>query len=150
MIRYLSVAALLAAGATVAYAQGLTGAAALTERKAIMKGQLDNAKQMSAMSKGSAPFDLTTVQAALKSYQEGTSKIKGMFPDDSKTGETRALPGVWDNRADFNKKADEFVATAKAAAAAVTDEASFKAEFPKVSKGCDNCHEPYRAAPAKK
>ena len=150
MIRYLSVAALIAAGATIAYAQGAGGAAALSERKAIMKKQLDNAKQMSAMSKGTEPFNLATVQASLKSFQEGTAKVKGLFPDDSKAGETRATPAVWTNRADFNKKADEFVVTAKAAADGIKDEASFKAQFPAVSKGCDSCHEPYRAPPAKK
>ena len=37
MIRILSVAALLAVGATIAYAQGAGGAAAIADRKAAMK-----------------------------------------------------------------------------------------------------------------
>ena len=55
MIRYVSVAALMAIGATIAYAQGVTGAKAIEERKAIMKGQNAAAREMSGMSKGTTP-----------------------------------------------------------------------------------------------
>ena len=150
MIRTLSVVALVSIGATIAYAQGTGGAAALAERKTIMKAQNDGAKQMSAMAKGEAPFDLAKVQAWLKATADGTGKAKSLFPDDSKTGETRATPAVWANRADFNAKADDMVAKAKAAAAAIKDEASFKAELPGVLKTCDACHENNRAPPVRK
>jgi len=71
-------------------------------------------------------------------------KAAGLFPDSSKTGDTRALPAIWEKMDDFKAKMAKFVADSKAAQAKVTDEASFKATFPEVTKDCGACHQPYR------
>jgi cytochrome c556 len=72
-------------------------------------------------------------------------KAKTVFPDDSKTGDTDALPAA------FEKKADLFARFDKngrrlpnGAHAAIKDEASFKAEWPKVAANCGGCHKEYR------
>lgn len=145
MIRTVSVAAIVVLGATYALAQA-TGTKAIEERKALMKEINGQARTLSNMVKGSEPFDLAKAKAALKVFEANATKAKGLFPDDSKEGvENRATPAVWANRADFNSKFDAFDKVVKAATTAITDEASFKAEFAKVDGACDACHKDYRA-----
>jgi cytochrome c556 len=102
------------------------------------------------MAKGDAPFELPKVQASLKTIQETAVKAKGLFPDDTKTGETDALPAAFENKADLLARFDKLGADAKAAEGAIKDEASFKAEWPKVVANCGGCHKEYRKPPAKK
>lgn len=145
MIRTVSVAAIVLLGATYALAQS-TGTKAIEERKALMKEINGQARTLSNMVKGSEPFDLAKAQAAFKVFEANATKAKALFPDDSKEGaETRATPAVWSNRADFNAKNDQFVATVKKAAADVKDLDTFKSEFAKVGESCDACHKDYRA-----
>ena len=63
MIRTLSVAALLAVGATLAFAQGAGGAAAIAERKAAMKAVGGATKSVTDMVKGDVPFDAAKAAA---------------------------------------------------------------------------------------
>jgi cytochrome c556 len=63
-----------------------------------------------------------------------------MFPPDSKTGATSATAKVWESPAEFNAALDNYVATVRAASAAVKDEASLKVEYPKIVEGCGACH----------
>jgi len=72
------------------------------------------AKAPGAMNKGDAPFDLPKVQASLKTIQEASAKAKGLFPDDSKTGETDTLPAAFEQKADLFAKFDKIAADAKA------------------------------------
>jgi cytochrome c556 len=143
MIRMLSVTAMIAIGASFAYAQGM-GSQAISDRKALMKQQAAAAKDPASMLKGEMAFDLAKVQASLKTLQETATKAKGLFPDDSKSGDTAALPAVWEKKADFNAGFDKLGADAKAAAAAIKDEVSFKAEWAKVAGNCGGCHREYR------
>ena len=150
MIRYLSIAALLAVGATVAYAQGVTGGAAIKERQAAMKAVGGAAKDLTAMNKGEAPFDAAQAEAGFKVLEANFGKAKANFPDDSKTGETDALPKAFVDKADLAAKFDKAVVDAKAAAGASKDEASFKDQFKKVVSNCGGCHKEYRKPQDKK
>ena len=116
----------------------------IATRRALMKQDGVTSKQLFDMLKGNAAFDLPTVQKALATYQDIAAKAPGMFPPDSKTGATNASPAIWDNLADFNAQFAQFGADAKDAAAAITDEASFKANIPKVFAHCGGCHEKYK------
>jgi cytochrome c556 len=141
MIRIFSVVAVIAVGATAVFAQS----AAISQRKEAMKAQAAAAKEPGAMMKGEAKFDLAKVHNSLAVYQEQAAKAKNLWPDDSKTGgETEALPVIWEKKSDFLGRFDKFAADAKAAAAAIKDEASFKAEWPKVMSNCGGCHKEYR------
>ena len=129
MLRVVAVVAALAVGATVVWAQNAAGIAA---RKEAMKALGGAIKGPGAMAKGDAPFELPKVQASLKTIEETAAKAKGLFGDDTKTGETDALPAAFEKKADLFARFDKLAADAKAAAAAIKDEATFKAEWPKI------------------
>jgi cytochrome c556 len=141
MLRVMAVLAALAVGATAIWAQSAAGIAA---RKEVMKGFGKAYKGPADMAKGDAPFDLSTVQASLKTIEETAAKAKGVFGDDTKTGETDALPAAFENKPDLFARLDKLAADAKTASGAIKDEASFKAEWPKVPANCGGCHKAYR------
>jgi cytochrome c556 len=136
--------AVLALSASVAIAAA-SGADAIKERRALMKANGEATKPIVPILKGQAPFDLAAVQKALKTYTNAAEKMPGLFPPDSKTGDTHALPAIWDNMADFNARFKKLGEDATAALAKVKDEASFKATMPDFYKNCGGCHEKYRA-----
>jgi cytochrome c556 len=146
MLRIVAAVGALALCATAVFAQNID---AIKQRQAAMKANGAAAKTMGAMVKGDAPFDAAKVKASLKVFQDEAAKLKTLFPDDSKTGEnTAALPAVWENKADFLSRMDKFAADAKAAESTMTDEASFKAAWPKFAgDACGGCHKLYRVPP---
>jgi cytochrome c556 len=140
MLRIVAAVAAIAVGATAVYAQS----AAVGERQKNFKAMGGAMKEPGGMMKGAVPFDLAKVQASLKTLAELSPKQKTLFPDDSKGGDTYALPAVWEKSADFLPRFDKLAADATAAAAAITDEASFKANWPKVGANCGGCHKEYK------
>jgi cytochrome c556 len=141
MVRLTAALAALAIGATAVYAQN---AGAIKLRQDTMKSLGAAAKGPGTMAKGDAPFELAKVQASLKTIEEGATKAKDLFPDDSKSGETDALPIAFEKKADLVARLDKLAADAKAAQATITDAASFKTEWPKVVGNCGGCHKEYR------
>ena len=132
-------------GASAALA--MSGAEAIKARRDLMKADGAATKPVVAMLQGKAPFDLATVQKALKTYQNAMSKEPALFPPDSKTGDTNALPVIWEdnNIADLDARFKKLGADASAALATIKDEASFKATMPGVLENCGGCHEKYKS-----
>jgi cytochrome c556 len=130
---------------------GVTGVVAQTdvvgERKALMKKNSSHTKGISAMVKGDAPFDAKAVNAAFTQWGETAAALPKLFPDNSKSGDTRALPKIWSDKAGWNA---QIAAFAKASAAKPATLEALKAAFPAVGKACGDCHEGYRAAAKKK
>src|SRR5947209_8575167 len=118
---------------------------AIAARKAIMKSAGDQAKIGSAMAKGEAPFDLAKAHAIFANYVEASQKMPNLFPDNSRTGDTAALPVLWDKKDDVNARYEKLGADSRAAEAATKDLDSFKASFSGVLKNCGGCHELYLA-----
>jgi cytochrome c556 len=143
MLRVVVGAVLLTLGASAVLAQNL---AVIKQRQELMKANAEATKAPTAMMKGEAPFDLAKVKSSLKTFQDTSMKLKALWPTDSKTGgETRALPAIWTNVKDYLDWFDGFANDAKAAEAAVTDEASFKNAWPNVIDYCGSCHKDFRA-----
>jgi len=141
MLRILAVASVLALGATAVMAQNAAGIKARQEAMKAMGGAM---KEPSGMAKGEVPFELAKVQASLKTIEDQAAKSKGLYGDDTKTGETDTLPAAFENKADLMAKFDKIAADAKAAQTAIKDEASFKAEWGKIGANCGACHKAYR------
>ena len=118
----------------------------IAARKALMKGNNDNARIAIQMMRGQQPFDAAKVEAAFAQWAETAQKLPSLFPEDSKTGEkTLATPKIWQNKKDFDEKAAAFaksVAENRDKAKSSLDD--LKAAIPVVGKACDNCHEDYR------
>jgi cytochrome c556 len=73
--------------------------------------------------------------------------LAGLFPEGSAGPDSRALPSIWANKADFTAKANAFgdsAARLKQLADA-DDKAGFAAQAPVVARGCNSCHSLYRA-----
>ena len=133
-------ALIVTAGAVIA------DSSAIVERQTILKGFGEATKPIGPMLRGTAPFDLATVDKALTTLSDGAKQLPALFPDDSKTGnKTEALPKIWEDKATFVGLYGKLGSDATAALAAIKDEATFKANMPKVLGNCKNCHDNYRA-----
>lgn len=141
MIRPFLLAAVLAVTASQAFANS----PAIGERKALLKEMGQASGPVGKMLRGDDTFDLAKVQAALKVIAANTSKLPEFFPEDSQTGDTKSLPAIWQNKSDVVGRFGKLHQEASAAGLAITDEASFKAEMPKVLGNCGACHQNYRA-----
>ena len=146
--------AAFALGAAVAFAPigaaiAGDGAAAITERQALMK--------LIGASFGSIKAAIDSKDAAMIKGAEGRARaianaanaIPTMFPkgSDDKAGKTAALPKVWEDPAGLKKAADTMGATATKLADALKsgDAAASLAAFGEVGKdGCGGCHGAYR------
>lgn len=145
MVRRLTAA--LAAGIITAIAATAVTAQAdvVKERQALLKQFGDATKPIGGMLRGSVPFDLAQVQAALDLYVKDAKVLPTLFPAGSDSDpDSEALPAIWTNKADFDARFAKLGTDAAAARAAITDEASFKASFPGVIRNCGGCHDTYR------
>jgi cytochrome c556 len=140
MKRIVLAVAVVALGVTAVVAQGDPIAA----RKAVMKENGAQAKVSRDMIEGKEPFNLAAAQKVLATFAATADKMKPLFPDNSKAGDTAALPAVWENKADFDAKMAKFSADAKGAEAKVKDLDTFKAAMGDVGKNCGGCHNTYR------
>jgi len=116
----------------------------IKQRQTLLKEFGTVTKPVGGMLRGGTPFDLATVQAALDTYAKNAKELPNLFPAGSDTGDTDALPAVWTKNAEFKALFAKFASDATAARAAITDEASFKANFPGVIKNCGTCHDTFR------
>lgn len=142
MFRLMFAVTVIALGATIAIAQQDPIAA----RKALMKGNGDQANIGVAMIKGEAAFDLDKAKKIFAAWEDAAAKMPSLFPDNSKTGgDTAANPVIWESMDDVKTRFAKFGADAKDAAAQVTDLANFKTAFGSIGKNdCGGCHEKYR------
>jgi cytochrome c556 len=146
MIRSVLAATALLGGVTVLLAQSDP----IAQRKELMKSNGSHAKNVSQMVKGEAPFDAAKADAAFTTWGENAQKIPALFASPPPAGaDTRALPKIWQDKADFDAKHQAFVKAVADGKGKTKSADELKAAFPAVSKACGDCHEPYRA-PAKK
>ena len=125
MIRIVLAAVVAAFAATAVVAQGDPIAA----RKALMKGnrRSDRASPARCSTASSRSTSKPRRRRLMTIQRERRQDAVPLFPDSSKTGDTAALPAIWENKADFDAKLAKFGADAKAAADKVNDLDSFKA-----------------------
>ena len=141
MKRAIIVIGLMTLGLTAAIAQSNV----VEQRQGLMKQFGAQSRTISGMLRGQTPFDLAQAQAALKTVSDTAKKLPVLFPESTKGAEkTEALPSVWESKAEFEKLFANLDAESRAALTKVTDEASFKAEMPKVLQTCGTCHKTYR------
>ncbi len=130
----------LLAGLGSAFAQGDVIAA----RRDGLKGV---ARQMEAIKavvdQRGDPRSLTGGISGMIVFFEG---LPARFPAGSGTGDTRALPAIWSDRAGFETANTNMVTQLRALQAAATagDQAALAAAFQQTGATCGACHRPYR------
>ena len=138
---------ILVVAAAFATALAATAVVAQTDvvkqRETLMKEFGNVTKPVGGMLRGSVPFDLAAVKAALDTYAKNAKVLPSLFPAGSGEG-TDALPSVWERKAEFDGLFAKLASDATAANGAITDEASFKANFPGVIRTCGTCHDSFR------
>ena len=125
------------------------------QRQALMKDVVaKNMKLIAAMLKEESeqdaiPYDAAKAEAALKAISEVPDKFVTLFPPDTSTMDvkTDAKPEIWDDKADFEKRAGNLkTASAEAATSAAAGKDQLKPNFGKVAQQCKICHEKYKQA----
>ena len=103
---------------------------------------------MSSMIKGEIPWD----DARFQGWADDLAKAASLdfmrgFPKGSEGGQTRAKPGIWENKADFEAKLNDLRAasTALAEAAAGSDKKAIMEQFKATGGTCKACHDEYKS-----
>ncbi len=134
-----ALAAVVLAAGTAAADEGM-----ITYRQSVMKANGGHIGAVVTILKGQVPFtdDLKVHTQALAEL----AIIAGhVFPEGSGTGETRALPAIWE-KPDAFKKAYEAYQTAAAnlAKTAETDPKAVPAAVGALGKACKGCHDDFQ------
>jgi cytochrome c556 len=139
-IRTVLVAGAFAIGVSAAIAQQDI----IEQRKALMKGNGQQAGILTRMVRGDDPFDAAKVRTAFAQFEETAQKFPALFADNTRTGDTRALPAVWEKRADFVAAANKFGKDVADHKDKVTNLDALKAAMPVIGKNCGDCHQTFR------
>jgi cytochrome c556 len=119
---------------------------AIKYRKAAFTVMAAHFSRIGAMAAGRAPFD-ATVAASNADIVASMSKLPfAGFTDGTSTGDTRAKPEIWSNRAKFDAgatKMQEEIAKLNAAAKTGNFEA-VKTAFGAAGQTCKACHDDFR------
>jgi cytochrome c556 len=133
--------------AMIATAMSAASADPIADRKALMKERGGLVGQIVPIAKGEQPFDAAKVAEVFAALQANAEKydVDALFTADSKTGDTKASPKIWDDMAGYKAAADKYKADVTAAAAAKPQDIdAFRAEFGKVTANCGGCHQAWR------
>ena len=138
-----------AAETTVVLSNGMTVGEVVYARQNHLKAVGKAFKTISDGLKASEP-DMAAIQAAAASVPAETADMADWFPEGSGPAsgvKTDALPAIWENKADFDSKVDDFQAAAAtlASTAAAGDIAAITSAFQATGATCKACHQTYRA-----
>ncbi len=135
--------------ASLAAAQGLEPERAQQLREGHMKLFGANLGILGGMAQGKTEYDAEAAGiaasnlVALASVDQGIYWVEGSSTED--LPDSRALPSIWQSRADFDSKIDDLhQATMKMAEVAGTDLAALQGQMKMLGEACGSCHEDYR------
>lgn len=133
------IALAVAASATAVLAQDFAA-----EREPTMKKVSGAFASVNKMNRGQAPYDGAAAENAFTTIAANAKHFATLFPADGKPA-GRALPSIWEKKADFDARLAKLQSSAtEAAAGAAKGEAEFKAAFATIAPQCGGCHETYR------
>ncbi len=127
---------------TAAFAQG---GDVIAERRAGFKRMGEHMQAMKAVvdNKG----DVRPLTATIDDMVAWYRSVPGRFPPGSARGDTRALPAIWAEKANFDTVANNMVNQLQVlrTAAASGDGGAFATAYGQTGQTCGTCHRPYRA-----
>ncbi len=134
--------------ASFALSMGAAAADPISDRKENMKERGGLMRVLAPVAQGQQPFDAATVLDALEKLSanaQAATDIDALWPAGTESGDTKAAPAIWEDRAGYQAATDKYAADAAAAAeAAPQDLDAFRAAFGPVAANCGACHEAYR------
>lgn len=118
----------------------------LAQRIALMKDMGAQARTLTQMARGQAPYDAAAATAAFTKIRDHAKELVAMFPAPPKAGDkSTAAPTIWSDPAGFKAAAAKLEADATAAiAGAGGGQAALGPLVQKVGGNCAACHETYR------
>ncbi len=121
---------------------------AINVRKAVFTLIGSNFKPVGEVLQGHAAYESVDVQKSAGRVAFLAGLLNEAFPDNSATGDTKARPEIWSNRADFDKRVKDFqdhsAALVQVAAREKSGSDAFKAAAAAVGQDCKGCHENYK------
>ncbi len=121
---------------------------AVDVRQSIFKLQGWNMDPMAGMLRRRIPFDAKVIEQNAKRIEALASMIPDAFKVDTRSFnvESDALPLIWDQKSDFDMKAQALVmaSQALAEAAASGDQSKTVPAIANVGKACGACHDKFR------
>ena len=136
---------ILALVAGVALAHSGVKNPAVMARMNLMSDTAAQAKIIGQMAKGETPFDAAKARAAAKAIADHAAKTPELFQDREDDPKSEARPAIWDDFADFTKKAEEMRKVALGAANSIQSAEDLEPAMQALGAGCKSCHTPYRA-----
>jgi cytochrome c556 len=134
----------VAAAALVAAGTALAQGDAIAERRAGLKRMGEHMQAMKAVvdNRGNVQPLTATVDDMIAWYRTMPQR----FPPGSDRGDTRALPALWNERANFETINNNLVEQLQVlrTAAASGDAAAFATAYGQTGQTCGTCHRPYR------
>ena len=140
----LAALAVIGAFSTAVYAQ--TADRSITYRRGIMQAQGWHMGVLGGMAKGTRPYDKDVAMRSAKFVDQLIEMPwEGFAPGTERGAPTRAKPEIWQQKAKFDKHAqDAKVETAKLAAAAGNGLDALRAAIGPVGRACNNCHDDFQ------
>jgi cytochrome c556 len=144
-MRVPSTAMALALGAATLAGPALAQGDVIAERRAGLKRMGEHMQAMKGVvdSRGDVRPLAATVDDMIAWYRT----LPDRFPPGSDRGDTRALPALWTEKANFDTVSNNMVNQLQVlrAAAASGDAAAFASAYGQTGQTCGTCHRPYRA-----
>ncbi len=114
-------------------------------RQQVMKSTASHITNIFSVLKGETSF-AGHIAANARAISDNAAMISDIFPEGSGSGDTRALPSVWQDKAKFDAAAIALKTAADnlAVAAGSGDMAAIGAAAGEVGKACGGCHESFR------
>jgi cytochrome c556 len=138
----LALGAAVSFAAATAIAQG--GGDVIAERRAGLKRMGEHMQAMKAVvdNKGDVRPLAATIDDMIAWYRT----MPNRFPPGSDRGDTRALPALWNEKANFDQVANNMVNQLQTlrTVAASGDTAAFATAYGQTGQTCGTCHRPYR------
>lgn len=123
---------------------------AISYRKALYDVIGGNFMPIGSVLQGRAEFNGADMLKRAERTAQLAAMLDDAFPDVSKTGNTKANPEIWTNRAEFDKLTKDFIDHSAALAAVLkkdnkTASDAFKTAATAVAQDCSTCHKKFRA-----
>jgi len=134
----------IAIGVTAAFAQQ----DAVKARKDLMSS---NGKQfygvLGRIQRGQEPYDQAKIDAAFATLADESKKVEAAFTPNmmpSAPSDYDASAKIWQNKADFDAKAANFVKAVADNRGAAKNVETLKVAYQNINNSCNACHETYR------